>query len=108
MPLVQDWYNAYLKVEDVRPGIDQVEADLCGILEALTQYIFQFLTKKNLCSFGGFPEMQKAPSLIPEDCFLTPIRSGWVSYARKSPKGLDGVGIEARQEMVKITSVKTG
>ena len=108
-PLVQDWYNAYLEVEDVRQGEEQGHADLWGIPEALTQYIFQFLTKKNLCSFGGFPEAQKAPSRIPGDCFSTPIRSGWGRYAMKSPEGLDGVGIEeARQEICTDTSVRTG
>jgi len=75
--LVQDWYNAYLEVEDVRPGKEQGQTDLWGIPEALTQYIFQFLTKKNFMLFRRIPGAQKAPSRIPGDCFLTPIRSSW-------------------------------
>jgi hypothetical protein len=42
------WTHPYLEVEDVRPIDEQGDAEVWGIPEALTQYIFQFLTKKNL------------------------------------------------------------
>ncbi len=59
-PLVQDWYNAYLEVEDVRPGEEQGQADLWGIPEALTQYIFQFL-KDDICALSeDFQERKKS------------------------------------------------
>jgi hypothetical protein len=35
-----------VEVEDVRPVDEQGDAEFWGIPEALTQYIFQFLTKK--------------------------------------------------------------
>ena len=76
----------YLEVEDVRPVDEQGDAEFWGIPEALTQYIFQFLTEKKLCSYGGFPNAQNAPSKTPEDCFSMPIRSDWGRCAGKSPE----------------------
>ena len=51
VPMIRDWYNQYLEVEDVRPGKEQGQTDLWGIPEALTQHIFQFLSKKNFMLF---------------------------------------------------------
>ena len=50
-PMIRDWYNQYLEVEDVRPGEEQGQTDLWGIPEALIQHIFQFLSKKNVMLF---------------------------------------------------------
>jgi len=69
---------------------------------------FLISPNKNFSSFEGFPGAQKAPSITPGDCSLMPIKSSWMSYARKSKVGLDGVGIEARQEIGMVTSVRTG
>jgi len=38
-----EWNHPYLEVEDVRPVDEQGDAEVWGIPEALTQYIFQFL-----------------------------------------------------------------
>jgi hypothetical protein len=75
-----------LEVEDVRPVDEQGDADFWGIPEALTQHIFQFLTNKKLCPYGGFPKAQNAPSRTPGDCFSMPIRSDWGRYTGKSPE----------------------
>ena len=40
-----------LEVEDVRPVDEQGDAEFWGIPEALTQHIFQFLSKKNFMLF---------------------------------------------------------
>ena len=46
VPMIRDWYNQYLEVEDARPGKEQGQMDLLGILAVLIQHIFHFLTKK--------------------------------------------------------------
>jgi hypothetical protein len=51
VPMIRDWYNRYLEVEDTRPGDEQGQTDLWGIPEVLRQHIFQFLTKKNFMLF---------------------------------------------------------
>ena len=40
VPMIRDWYNQYLEVEDARPGKEQGQTDLWGILEVLIQHIF--------------------------------------------------------------------
>ncbi len=47
VPLISDWLTQYIEVDDVRPDNEPVQGhtDLWGIPEALTQHIFQFLSK---------------------------------------------------------------
>jgi hypothetical protein len=51
---IPDWYievpapHLEVEVEDARPVDEQGDAEFWGIPEALTQYIFQFLVKKNI------------------------------------------------------------
>ena len=53
VPLILEWLTQYLEVEDVRPDDEpeQGHTDLWGIPEALTQHIFQFLSKKDFMLF---------------------------------------------------------
>ena len=79
--------HPYLEVEGVRLVDEQGDAEVWGIPEALTTYIFQFLANKSFCSYGGVPKAQNAPSRTPGDCFLMTIRSNWVRYyAGESPE----------------------
>ena len=48
------WTHPYLEVEDVRPVDEQGDAGVWGIPEALTQHIFQFLTKIFFALMEGF------------------------------------------------------
>ncbi len=60
VPMIRDWYNRYLEVEDVRPGKEQGPTDLWRIPEALTQYIFSISIKEEFYAlWGGFQERKK-------------------------------------------------
>ena len=50
----------FLEVEDVRPGKEQGQTDLWGIPEALTQHIFQFLSKKKFMLFRRVSKSAKS------------------------------------------------
>ena len=75
--------------------------------------IFFNFSKIFFCSYGGFPKAQNAPSRIPGDCFLMPIRSDWGRYAGETlwvytVKDLTLTGMVTGQKMGTDTSVRTG
>jgi hypothetical protein len=111
-----EWNHPYLEVEDIRPVDEQGDAEVWGIPEASTQYIFQFI-KEFFGSYGEFSKAQNAPSRDPGDCFSMPIRSDWRRYAGESPKvcfwvytikDLTLTGMVTGQKMGTDTSVRTG